>query len=118
VQHTQYDFSTNTCVILKFNITTNENQLLIISVKDFNENSVTIPGDKHNNVFVVKAAIFFKPFSSQNTDMGAHYVCWRRVLHGDGWLEISDLNCTYHKNFLKNLNGVYLLFLEKKILMF
>jgi len=83
VQHTQYDFSTNTCVVLKCNITTNENHLLIISVKDFNENSVFIPGDKNNSVFVVKAEIFFKPFSSKNTDMGVHYVCWRRVLHGD-----------------------------------
>ena len=40
-----------------------------------------------------------------------HYVCWKK--EQNGWLEISDSTSTFHENFLKDLQGVYLLFLEK-----
>lgn len=114
---TQYDFSMNNCVILKFNLVvdgSNGNKCHTISVKNFNENHVLIPGDKKNTVFIVKAAIIFRPACQDKLDIGAHYVCWRRTLYGEGWLEISDSRSDYHKEFIHNLNHVYLLFLEKK----
>lgn len=112
VLYTTYDFSLNNCLILKLKITGNDNRFLDLKVTDFNENSIIIPGDIKNNIFVIKAAIIFRPEDVCNTDSGGHYVCLRRA--GQGWLEISDTTSTYKNNFVPNLKNVYLLFLEKK----
>jgi len=118
IQNTELDFSSNSCVVLKFNIIKNLRELTTILIKDFDENYIVIPGDKKNNVFIVKAAIVFKPFFEKNAIIGGHYVCWRRGLSGEGWLEISDTTSIHHKTFLASLKGIYLMFLEKKHLMF
>ena len=85
-----------------------------LTVDKLDENNVRIPGDEKNNVFIVKSAIVFRPFNESNTDLGGHYVCWRRVEKAKGWLIISDEFSQYSKEFITNLNNVYLLFLEKK----
>ncbi len=112
LQHNSYDFSLNNCVILKFKIAGYDHKFLNLEVNEFNENHVVIPGDHKSNFFVVKAAIVFTPSNNDNTEIGGHYVCWRRAR--DGWLEISDTTSTYKNKFIKNLKNVYLLFLEKK----
>lgn len=115
VQNTQYVFQNN-CLILKFKIVGNNHQFIDLDIEEFHENHIVIPGDKDNNCFIVKAAIIFKPNDPFNVELGGHYVCVRRINSGEGWLEISDTNSTLRNKFDTSLKGVYLLFLEKKIL--
>jgi len=96
---------------VKLKITGND-RFLDLKVTDFNENSIIIPGDIKNNIFVIKAAIIFRPKDICITASGGHYVCLRRA--GQGWLEISDTTSTYKINFVPNLKNIYLLLLEKK----
>lgn len=108
-----YDFSRNQCVILNFP-TIKDDKFINKTVKNFDENHVVIPGDEKKNIFIVSAAIVYIPNDRDNTKLGGHYVCWRRSLGGH-WNVLSDTNSTNKTTFIKNLNGVYLLFLQKKV---
>lgn len=83
-----YDFKNNSCVVLKFKSSEFNGKVLNLNINDFDENHVIIPGDMNKNIFVVKAAIKFRPFNLNNADEGGHFVCSKKV--GAGWLEVSD----------------------------
>ena len=82
-------------------------------IHDFCPDSILIPGDQSENRFILKAAIV-------NTSLGVlngihmnsgHNVCL--IKEQNGWMEISDSTGTFHDKFLKSLDNVYLIFLEK-----
>lgn len=105
------------------NIFTNNNYLIIniysshnntyidTKIKNFNPDIVELPNSSHQ--FRVTAAIVFQPFNENIMNGGGHYICWQRIKNNFGWNKISDTSGEYSKDFLKNLDGVYLLFLEK-----
>lgn len=108
IQTTFYNFNDNQCIVLKFI------RDCKVIVKDFDENCVIIPGDESQTIFTVQAAIKHIPFNKNNVDEGGHYVCCRRTVQNKGWLMISDTFSEFYNVFDKTLEGVYLLFLQKK----
>ena len=85
-------------------------------ILEFNPNYITIPHDKCNHKYVLKAAITYESYKEglQNQNEKGHYKCWTKV--SGGWLVISDSYADFRNSFdlyLDNDN-VYLPFLEKR----
>ena len=111
-QEIEYDFKAISFLVLRL-CGIWKNKILLNKIQDFDPDNIFIPGDQSKFKFILKAAIHYTPLGSNNgiDYKCGHYVCWKK--EQNGWLEISDSTSTFHENFLKNLQGVYLLFLEK-----
>lgn len=101
----------NTFLILKLNTIFN-NVYTNLDIHGFDPDLILIPRDRKNIRWKLKSALFYYPTQRDYLKPGGHYVCYVRN-HTNGWLKISDNDVTEQKDFKKDLNGAYMLFLEK-----
>ena len=114
IQNINYNFKeTNFLVIWISGIW--RNKILTNNIVDFNPDKIIIPKDCSEHIFILKAAIIYKPlgaFKGVHSNNG-HYTCWTR--QKNGWLKISDNICYFHKKFEDYMKNVYVLLLEKMV---
>ena len=89
-----YEFNNNSFHTLKSDIT------------EIDIDRVIIP-NQQNIIFKLNSAIGHIGADHRS----GHYICWCRKL--DKWQRISDTDCRNYSSFIKNLKGLYLLFLER-----
>ena len=92
-------------------ITMTNNKFLILSMSlTWNGKKsyyITIPHDKFNNKYVLKAAITYESYEEalQNKNEKGHYKCWTKV--SGGWLVISDSFVDFRNSFDPYLDNVF-----------
>jgi hypothetical protein len=111
-QTIKFDFQNNKYLIINLSLCNLNGEKIKSKIVDFKTNKVVIPLDKNKkNSFKVVSAIKFLPSNNNDYTEGGHYICWKKF--ENKWLVLDDTKMYIHEKFIRNLDGVTILVLEK-----